>query len=165
MNFFKLDPKKSLTANWLKGAWRKIVLTVHPDKGGKHEDYIEAQNEYEQLLQRVGSPFTAVSDSPEAYSSFDIFLASISPRVRDKFVQSYPIAGEGVEVCGWWIWIKVEQYSEIGKKLYRIGYKWAPKKQEYYWAGIPKMSRRTYTKSEIQNCFGSKKLEQDKIEA
>ena len=80
LKYFTLKQGKKLTANWLKGAWRKIVLTVHPDKGGNHDDYVEAQNEYDYLLARVGATFTAHDDSPEnpEFNSFDDFLASIS---------------------------------------------------------------------------------------
>jgi curved DNA-binding protein CbpA len=165
MKFFNLDTHKRLTANWLKGAWRKIVLTVHPDKGGSHEDYVTAQNEYEELLNRVGTPFHAVDDSPESYSSFDIFLASIHPRVRDQFIRAFDIAGSSVEVCGWWLWSTIPQDCIISDDLEEIGFKWASKKRKYYWAGIPKMSKKNYTMKQIRDVFGSKKLEQEQITA
>jgi len=165
MRFFKLDTRKKLTASWLKGAWRKIVLTIHPDKGGNHDDYVEAQNEYESLLNRVGTPFHAVDDSPEAYSTFEIFLASIHPRVRDQFIKAFDIAGGAVEVCGWWLWVTMPHDSIMGDELQDIGFKWACKKERYYWAGIPKMSKSTYSMNQIREAFGSKQVEQEQITA
>lgn len=106
---------EKLTADLLKNLWRKVCVKVHPDKGGTHESYLEAQAEYQYLLAHVGATFTAASDSPEAYADFREFLANISPAVRSAVAAAGAIDGiRLIEITGYWVWVSIgrEQVTE-----------------------------------------------------
>ena len=138
----------NLTSDLLKNLWRKVCVKVHPDKGGSHEAYLEAQNEYETLLKFVKAGFTAKEDSPEAYNDFTEFLANISPFVRDVVKAVGAIEDiKLIEITGYWVWVtldrtQVAQRNELkdikvdGKK-----FTWHRKHVKWVWKGIPASGR------------------------
>ena len=102
-----------LTADLLKNLWRKVCVKVHPDKGGTHESYLEAQAEYQSLLGCIGATFTAKSDSPESYADFTEFLANISPAVREAVRAAGAIDGiRLIEITGYWVWVTIGREQE-----------------------------------------------------
>lgn len=122
MDFSKLKyftifgARYTLTSDLLKNLWRKVCVKVHPDKGGSHEQYLEAQNEYESLLKCVGATFTAKSDSPEAYADFTEFLSNISPFVRDVVRAVGQIEGiRLIEITGYWVWVTLDK-SQVAER-------------------------------------------------
>jgi len=107
---------ETLTAQLLKNLWRKVCVKVHPDKGGTHEQYLEAQDEYQSLLQYVGATFTATQDSPESYSDFTEFLSNISSFVRDIVKAVGTIEGiRLIEITGYWVWVTLD-YSQVKER-------------------------------------------------
>jgi curved DNA-binding protein CbpA len=173
--YFKeyLKDVDNLTAQKLKGMWRKLVVKIHPDKGGSEEQFKEAQNEYEYLLNRVNAGFTAVSDSPESFESWEQFMASISPIVREAFEKVYSIPNvTDIEVCGWWIWVgldykKVDPRREALKAINVSGkkFKFSGKKKRWYWAGIASRNTgKAFTMDEIRDYYGSQRLKKEEEE-
>jgi len=156
MTYFKIDPTKKITEQFLKSQWRKIALELHPDKGGDAEAFKKAQDEYQSLLDRVGSIFTAVEDSPEAYGDWMDFLANVSPVVRQAATEIRPVIerhGAEMEINGTWIWISATNPS-MASDLKSVGLKWASKKKQWFFNGQPWRGKRM-SKDAIRNTFGS----------
>jgi hypothetical protein len=155
--------ERGLTVDYLKSVWRKIAVVLHPDKGGNEETFKQAQNEYESLLQYVKAGFTAVSDSPEAYGSFNEFLAGIAPHVAECFKAVYNIPGiKDIEICGRWIWVHLN-YNQVNERtalkminVNGIPFKYSKTKIMWYWAGATSHALRNYSMEEIRNLYGSK---------
>jgi hypothetical protein len=175
LKYFNIYDMSKLTEALLKKLWRRVVLDVHPDKGGNHEKYLEAQAEYDYLLKHIGQPFYAREDSPEAYDNFDMFMASINPMVREAYLATINIVPTNrVEICSMWLWVTLEKSEverrkslkelEINGKKYRFN----GKKNKWSWAGCPKLTHRNHTMREIREYFGSKtykgKAEEEKEE-
>jgi hypothetical protein len=158
-----------LNADLLKNLWRKIVVKVHPDKGGSHAMYLEAQTEYETLLQYVNAGFSAKSDSPEAYTDFMTFLSNITPMVRDCVRAVMAIDGiRSVEVVGFWVNVAINKTDvEERQALKAISvdgkrFMWNKWDKVWVWKGKPAMSRRRYTKEEKRDLWGSEVYCKDK---
>ena len=174
--YFKeyLEKVDSLTAQKLKGMWRKIVVKLHPDKvGGSEENFKAAQEEYEYLLNRVNASFTAVSDSPESFDTWEIFMAAISPIVREAYEKTFAIKGiSDIEVCGWWIWVgldykKVDPRREQLKAINVNGkkFRFSGGKKRWYWAGVSARNHgKAYEMEEIRDVYGSKRMEKEEKE-
>lgn len=156
--FFNIDPKKSLTVEWLKKEWRRLALALHPDKGGSEANFKLALGEYEELLQKAHAGFTAESDSPEAYSDWTEFLANISPVVRDAVANIRPVVerlGAEMEVTGVWCWVGNTNPS-MAEELKSVGLKWASGKKRWFWNGQPWQGRQMGFQA-IRDTFGSER--------
>jgi hypothetical protein len=161
MKYFKLKSNAKITEEDLKKQWRKIVLLVHPDKeGGTHEKYLDAQAEYQKLLNYTTADFSALQDSPESYNSFDDFLSNIHRAVREKYLQAYPIASVNIEICFLWMYVSCEQNSSMGEQLKSIGFFWGKEKEMYCW-GATKSIGSHWNMDKIRDTFGSMTFESD----
>ena len=165
--YFDIKPDSRLTEETLKLIWRKLVVNLHPDKGGNEEDFKLAQNEYESLLQSIHAGFTAASDSPDNFENWEDFLADVSPTVKECLIATRTAGAKEIEVCGRWIWVKLdkadtatrEQLKQIevdGKK-----YRFSRKKVRWYWAGVRCFSRGKYDMDDIRGMYGSTNYKKD----
>lgn len=152
--------KSCKTAEELKKAYREIVKKLHPDKGGKKEDFQDMQNQFEKAWARLkdihqdkdGREYTKATDET-AKEFMDIIETLIN------------LTGVDVEICGSWIWVSgdTRQYREIFKKL---KFRWSPKKSAWYYHREPyrKRSRRELSLDEIRGMYGSKKYKKEEKE-
>ncbi|MBI2352994.1 J domain-containing protein [Candidatus Dependentiae bacterium] len=58
----------NITEEQLKAIYKKIVLTAHPDVGGKHDDFVKKQEAYNYLKYRLETDQSA-SNSHNTYSN------------------------------------------------------------------------------------------------
>ena len=146
------------TAEELKKEYRKLVMKLHPDIiGGDGEGFNEMRNEYEKLWERLknvhenskGETYTATKETAETPQDF-IHIMNVLITLNDI----------EVEICGSWIWVSgnTKEHREILKQL---KFKWAHKKQAWYYHTEPykKRSNRELTLDEIRDMFGSQKYE------
>jgi len=143
----------------LKKEWRTIALQNHPDKGGNAEVFKKALAEYERLLSMIGAGFTAESDSPTSYGTWQEFLANISPVVRDWIATNgakIVSLGASLEITGTWVWIG-NTSPKIAPELKAMGLKWASAKKLWFMNGEPWRGQRMNMES-IRGAFGSNKF-------
>jgi len=170
MKYFEIKNKESLTEELLKLLWRKIAVKLHPDKGGSEENFKQAQNEYESLLNSIGAGFSAFTDSPENYNNWEDFLADISPAVKECLIKTRQAGAQNIEVCGRWIWVTLDKSEvETRLKLKEIEvndkkYKFSRKKTMWYWAGAPCRSRKSHDMDYIRSMYGSANYENEEKE-
>ena len=157
-----------LTAELLKNLWRKVCVKVHPDKGGTHEAYLGAQNEYQDLLKCVGATFTAKSDSPEAYADFAEFLSNISPFVRDVVRAVGAIEGiRLIEITGYWVWVTLDKSQEAERVILKgimvddKKFTFNRKHVKWVWKGIPAKGRKKMDWEEKKAFWGYDKYEKE----
>lgn len=74
------------TAADLKSQYRAAAHKAHPDKGGRKEDFVKMQNEYEKALVKVSTPVKKKRQRFVKYS--DAELAWML-RELDKIAASY----------------------------------------------------------------------------
>ena len=159
--YFDIKDGSKLTEDLLKLLWRKIVIKLHPDKGGSEEDFKQAQNEYESLLQQVGAGFTAKFDSPDNYDNWEDFLADVSPTVKECLIRTREAGAKDLEICGRWIWVTLAKSEiETREKLKAIDvdgkkYCFSGKKKMWYWAGVKCRSRKNHSMDYIRGMYGS----------
>ena len=148
------------TAESLKKAYRDIVKKLHPDKGGKKEDFQNMQAEYSAAWERLkdihqdkdGKEYTKATDE----------TACEFMEIIEKLIK---LDGVEIEICGSWIWCSgdTKPHKEIFKNL---KFRWSVKKMAWYFHREPyrKRSRRELSLDEIRNMYGSKKFEKKEDE-
>lgn len=160
--FFKYDRYNSIDG--LKKEWRTIAINNHPDKGGNAEVFKMALAEYEHLLKTCNAGFSAESDMPSSFATWQEFLANVSPCVN-QWVKDYGMKvvslGATIEITGTWIWIG-NTSPKIASDLKTMGLKWASHKKLWFFNGEPWHGRKM-DMGKIRESFGSTKLSEEKI--
>lgn len=111
------------TAEELKKEYRRLAKELHPDLGGRKEDFQEMQNEFEKMWERLKNIHTnskGETYTKETAETPQEFIHIIN--VLTKF------ADLEVEICGSWIWVSgnTKTHKDILKQL---KFRWANKKQ------------------------------------
>lgn len=82
-------------------------------------------------------------------------------KLREVLQQIITFEGINIEVCGSWIWA----FNSYGyrKELKDIGFKYAPKKQAWYWhsEAFRKKGRKALSMDDIRSYYGSTEVEPD----
>lgn len=155
--FFQYNYYNSVES--LKKEWRVIALNNHPDKGGNVELFKMALAEYEGLLGSVGANFSAESDSPNSYASWQEFLANVSGAVHDWIMENglkVASLGATIEITGTWVWVG-NTSPKIASELKSMGLRWASAKKLWFFASEPWHGRRM-DMEKIRGTFGSNKF-------
>ena len=144
--------KNCHTAEELKKEYRKLAMKLHPDiVGGDGEDFKAMQNEFEKLWERLknvhktaeGKTYTAKQETAET---------------PQEFIQIINVLITLIWVSG-----NTKPHRETLKQL---KFKWAHKKQAWYFHAEPykKRSTRELTLDEIRDMFGSQHYDQKQEE-
>ena len=145
------------TAEELKKAYRQIVKQLHPDKGGRKEDFQTMQAEFSACWERLKDIHT--DKEGREYRKETTETASEFMGIIDELLN---LKGVEIEICGSWIWVSgdTRQYREFFKKL---KFRWSPKKSAWYYHREPyrKRSRRELSLDEIRGMYGSKKYKKE----
>lgn len=141
-----------------KEQFKKLAQKLHPDKGGSTADFIEMKNEYEQVVKllsanEVGSK-AYMKGKGEYKTAEEIFGDAME--YMEKIVDIINFPDIVVELCGTWLWV-TGKTKEVKEQLKEAGFKWAAKKQAWYWhsGGYRKWHRKNYTLDEIRWLHGS----------
>ena len=173
LKHFTIFGEKGLTIDLLKGLWRKVAVKVHPDKGGSHELYLEAQDEYQSLLTYVNAGFTAQSDTVESYKDFMGFMAGVSPVVKDCIRAVNFIKGiRAVEITGYWVWVTLlkTDVTERGllKEIKMLDidgierkFQWHRKECKWVWKGMPAKGRKGMNWEDKKEYWGHSQFQKD----
>lgn len=148
------------TAEELKKEYRRLAKQLHPDLGGNEEEIKVMQNEFEKLWERLKNVHK--NSEGESYTRETTETAKEFIHIIEVLTH---LDGIEVEICGSWVWVSgnTKEYREILKQL---NFKWAYKKQAWYYHTEPfrKRSKRKLTLDEIRDMFGSQKYQNQKEE-
>ena len=136
----------------IKAMYKELAKKHHPDLGGNIATMQAINSQYEQCLkgqyQREGKSITEIDE-----------LLSKDINLRNKLNEILAIDGLAIELCGSWLWItgKTQENKDILKEA---KFKWARKKQAWYWREEQAKSynRKAFSLEEIRYRHGSEKL-------
>lgn len=139
----------------LKNQFRRLVMELHPDKGGNQTDFIQMYKEFESLKIRLENG--QMSSNKEFKQTAEDIYNLI--RKFDKLVNVR------IEFVGNWVWLTDEEQGATYKQKEEIksiklkGYntaRFARKKRAWYFSpeGYRKKSKKSFSLDEIKNKFG-----------
>lgn len=141
----------------LKKIYFKLLKENHPDKGGDTATCQAINDIYKELADRAilgeFKPFGTAVDEKE------IKIEDVSAEMFAAIMAVINLVD--LELCGRWLWATGNTYA-ARESLKAAGYRWAPKKQAWYWHSAEESSRRSrgkYTLDEIRAAYGSSKFE------
>lgn len=113
------------TLDELKKEYRRLAMMNHPDRGGNLEimQQINAEHDkaFEILKKKVNAKAEAGQETTETPEEFR--------EIIEKLIR---MVGIDVELCGSWLWISGDTYSNR-EALRDAGCRWAKSKKMWYW--------------------------------
>ena len=150
----------------LRKQYRDLLKQYHPDNAnGSTEATQEINAEYDRLFKLLKDKHEKSADSKEnnAKTDFDNMKYDFSEdaKLREVLQQIITFEGINIEVCGSWIWA-FNSYN-YRKELKELGFKYASKKQAWYWHSdaFRKKGRKALSMEDIRNYYGSTEVETD----
>lgn len=142
--------KDASTRQDLKNLYKEWAKKLHPDFGGSNEAMIILNNEFEYLFNRVGTTKQEKA-SPETAADY-----------MEAIKHLIAIPGIKIELCGTWLWITGDT-KPVKELLKAAGFKYASKKQAWYWqaGSYRKRSRRKLSLPEIRALYGSEEIDKE----
>ena len=150
--------------------YRKLAMQYHPDHGGDTRTMQELNNQYAEALTTAqlhnerSRQASAHANGKKTYADFhdldDVFQVLAR---KIEFVLSMPGRLQ-VELTGAWLWIHGDT-KPVKEELKAQGFRWAPDKKLWYYAGVPTFNRKRKTLDEIRSCYGSYVFYSSKEEA
>ncbi len=138
----------------LKKLYKQLAKELHPDMGGSHAEMVQLNNEFEYLFTRLPETKQEQASQETAQDFMDVVQGIAA------------IPGIYVELCGTWLWVTGETRA-AKDQLKAIGFRWASKKQAWFWHAGPyrKRGKRQLSLPEIRNIYGSERIEGPEREA
>lgn len=156
------------TAEQVKMRYRELCKRYHPDLG-KPEETAErtramqeinaayalacATYRHEELKQKhAARGWQAPTEQDYADA------AQVDERIREAIEKVIACAGLEIEICGLWVWVGGETKANK-ETLKDAGYKYAPQKLKWYFAGVPSASSRgRFDMDDIRARYGSHRV-------
>lgn len=143
------------TLEELKAEYKRLVKKYHPDCGGDTETMKEINNEYEKAFEVLKDKHNKTADA--AHQTTETPFEFIE--IVDKLMK---MQGLDIELCGSWLWISGDTYSNKDG-LKAAGCKWSNNKKKWYWRheedARPHRGK-SFTMDQIRNKYGSQYLTQ-----
>lgn len=144
----------------LKARYRELAKAHHPDLHPEEGDEVmKAINaEYDELVRRLSH--VSADGRTEATAEQAQNAADMATAYREAVYKIIHLDGLEIELCGAWLWVSGDTYKHRDA-LKAAGYKWASKKQMWYWRSeeyAAASSRHKKTIEEIRVKYGSKRV-------
>lgn len=147
------------TLEELRIQYKELLKKHHPDNGGNLEDMQNINAEYDRLFKvlkdRHESKQTSKDNNKTDFDSMKYnFEEDIA--LREMLSKVIHFADITIELCGSWIWISGNTYQHR-KELKEIGFKYAPKKKQWYWHSetFKKKGNKPLSMDDIRSYYGS----------
>ena len=149
MNYFQ----NCRTQEEIKKEYRRLCKIHHPDLGGDEEIMKELNRQY-----AVASDNAVRREKPNWTESQYQTAANVAEKVREAIERIITIPGLQIEICGLWVWVGGDTKPNK-EALKSAGYKWARKKEKWYYAGVPSRNKgRRWSMDEIRGFYGSQRV-------
>lgn len=145
------------TENDLKTAYRQACKKYHPDINPNGLELMKIVNAAYAFLKKHMNKWNFNQQTNDT---------SLTEKMQAIFNKIKHFEGLKAEVCGAWLWLSGNTY-EYKSQLKEYGFKWAPKKKQWYWhdGSYRKKSKRVLEMSEIRALYGSEELETEPLKA
>jgi len=139
------------TLDELKSAYRQACKKYHPDVNPNGLELMKVINLAYDFLKKNLNKWNHSQQTND--KGIDEVLQDIFDKIK-HFVNVKS------EVCGSWLWLSGQTWR-YKKELKELGFKWAPKKHQWYYrqGDYKKLSRHAWSMDEIRFRFGSIELE------
>jgi hypothetical protein len=151
MNAYQiLNVNKADDLRAIKGAFHKLALENHPDRGGDSEMMKKLNEAWEWMRENHG----AYTKEEREHVKYDVDeeLINLAVEVLNKN------GNINVVIAGAWIWVegdKIHFTADFRNYLKKQkGFRYAPKKKAWYFAGCRTSSRGQYNLNEIYAHYG-----------
>lgn len=134
----------------LKKQYHKLAKKYHPDAGGTTIQFQELENEYSKLFKKL----LAGSNLNEEQKKNEIEL---DENLNKALIQIISLPGIEIELVGKWLWASGLTFP-IRNELSAAGFKWAPVKKMWYYAGVESAGRGKSSIEEIRARYGTEKI-------
>jgi hypothetical protein len=148
-----------------KSLYRQLALKHHPDRGGDLATMQAINAEYADFLanfakrdarERQQKAHTENRKSAADFHDMD----ALGETLKAKIEFALNLDGVEVELMGLWVWLTGN--TKAHKDAIKVqGFRWAPEKSAWYFAGVPSFNRTRRSLDEIRNMHGSTKFTRD----
>ena len=143
------------TLDELKAQYRKLAMKYHPDRGGDTATMQQINAEHDRLFEVLKRQHNRNADANHQ-------TTETAEEFRDIINVLMKLGGLKIELCGSWLWIGGDTYSNKDG-LKAAGCKWSNNKKKWYWRheedARPHRGK-SYTMDQIRNKYGSQYLTQ-----
>lgn len=153
-NFQYIQPHA--TPEELHTQYRDLCKLHHPDLN-RNDPTATAR------MQQINAEYAAASaaanrtakpgKTEEEYTD----LARVSENIRAAIEAIITLPNLQIEICGLWVWVSGET-RPVKDQIKAAGYKWASKKEKWYFAGVPAGGRGNWDMEQIRERYGSAKV-------
>lgn len=133
----------------IKTIYRQLAQQHHPDHGGSTATMQAINAEYA-LAMAQATRREKPGKTEAEYSD----LAAVHEAIRAAIERIITLPGIDIEICGLWVWV-AGQTRAVKDQLKAAGYPWAPKKERWYYPGVPANGRGRSDMDEIRDRYGS----------
>jgi len=151
-----------------KSLYRELAMKHHPDRGGDLATMQAINAEYSDFMtnfattdarQRQQKAHAEGRKSAADFHDMDAVGAELKARI--EFALN--LDGVEVELMGLWVWLtgNTKAHKEAIKAQ---GFKWAPEKEAWYFAGVPSFNRKRRSLDEIRDMHGTTRFTRDQRE-
>lgn len=142
-----------------RNTFRKLCLTIHPDKGGDHAAFVEMKNEYEEALKFASKRESRKAADEMRKTNFD-FTGEVA--IMEAIENLMKIHGIEIEICGTWILVGGDT-RPVHEQIKALSFRFSSNKKLWYWSpymqGYKKRGRKTM--KQIRSEYGSYKIMSD----
>lgn len=137
-----------ITPEIIKQAYRKASMKYHPDRNPSGKE----------MMQLINSAYEAIKN----FSGKAEIASSNYSQLLSQALNQIINFGLHIEICGAWVWVSgnTKLYKE---QLKAAGFKWASKKQQWYYRpdDYKSKARGTWSMDQIRSKYGSQDVNQD----
>lgn len=151
------------TLDELQTAYRQLLQQYHPDKHPGED--LKIWTELTQQL-NLEYAFTAAKlrseearakarekGKPEPTAFEYASWAAVDEEIRKRIEEIVFLPDIEIEICGFWVWVSGET-KPVKEQLKAAKFQWAPKKEKWYYAGVPSNSRGALSMDQIYERYG-----------
>ena len=148
--------------------YRTLCKTFHPDMGGTHEGMVELNRQYDEAMDKATR-----QEMPNRSEASYTHQTETNRKIREAIEAMMRFSFVEIEVTGWWVWVRgtKKRGTSVANDaaldaLKAAGYRYASKKEAWYFAGIPVThNRREHSMDEIRDAYGSDTVKKAQQEA
>lgn len=152
------------TLEELRKQYKELLKMYHPDNpNGNTKATQEINAEYDGLFKVLKDRHeNNTTESKTDYNNMKYDFAE-DEQLREMLQKIISFSNATIEICGSWLWV-FKSY-EYKKELKEMGFKYAPKKQAWYWhsEAFKKKGKKALSMNEIRNYYGSTEVKTEEI--